>query len=137
MGLRIARDDNRQRVILTVRGVVGAALFERGIRELRLDGTRMYGALWDVRDVALGEGRGDLTRIRDAVRALDQHQPRPGPVALVVDDASIALANAYTLMTAPVGYKIRVFRSLEQADAWLSQALAECQNQTDSVSTRP
>lgn len=133
MGLRIARDDARQRVILTVRGVVGAALFERGIRELRLDETRTYGALWDLREVSLGEGRGDLTKIRSAVLALDQRQPRPGPVALVVDDASVTLANAYTLMTAPAGYKIRVFRSLEQADDWITQMLAVGQNQTDAI----
>ncbi len=78
-----------------------------------------YAELFDARDVLLDVSASELREIADEVRSVMGSQT-PARIAVVTNSAFIyGLAETYAALTVQDNPQLRIFRSLEEANAWI------------------
>jgi hypothetical protein len=118
--LTYLRDDNRQRITVTITGPARLADLSSVVERQAADGTWRYGMLYDE---CLGTASLSVGATRALVAVVDRmtraHGPR-GPVAIVCEVVEqFGMARMYSILGDQQGRDSNVFHDVAAAEAWL------------------
>jgi hypothetical protein len=124
MPVHYERDDARQRLMVTSIGDVTIeetlAVMDRQARE----GTWSYSVLYDARASERIPTAADLQRLVLHVGSLTmQYGPRGRVAFVVINRSHQKMAHHYERMAALTAADVRVFATIEEAQAWLDAAV--------------
>ncbi len=124
MPIPAARDDTRQLVVARATGPLLIADLLTFLSEHRTGGARRYSLLLDLRDVTTMPSTADLQVFADLLGELSRGAPR-GRAALVAatDRVHEAAQVLEQLCDAAGVHTVRAWRSLDEAEAWLAEAV--------------
>jgi hypothetical protein len=122
MPIAYEKDDARRRVTFLVNGEATEAEYVGVIARQAVEQAWSYAVLLDAR-----ERTGAAPSTRSITRIVDQDADQcslygtPGPMAIVAhDEVGFGMGRMYATLAGTGGRQIRVFRSLPDAETWLT-----------------
>ncbi len=124
MPISIQLEDERRRMIATATGVVSLEQLVTFIRTQRVGARQAYALLFDMRVATVAFTGDEIRQLADEVGARHKRGERRAPVAIVTEgDLAFGLGRMYESLVESEGVNyIGVFRSLEEADAFLASS---------------
>ena len=124
MPLSYIRDDARRRVIVTAVGDVtlneAISMLDRRV----IDGVWTYALLYHGRQRTSTMESQEVRILVELTRTLSSRHGTPGPMALVRQDASgYGMSRMFGILSEEANLQVSVFRTIEEAEAWLDGAL--------------
>ena len=117
-----SRDDRRRRIVVGTVGYVSPEDILQVVERQAAEGAWGYATIYDSSAGVNSPKGDDMRRLVLRIGELTAlHGPR-GPVALVVDSATMAKAGlAYRKMGELTGMNFQIFPTLNDAEEWLAQ----------------
>ncbi len=124
MPISIQVEDERRRMIATATGVLDLDQLVTFIRTQRVGARQTYSLLFDMRLATVTFTGDDIRQLADEVGARHKRGGRRAPGAIVTEtDLAVGLMRMYELLVESDGVDyVGVFRSLEEADAFLASS---------------
>jgi len=125
MPLIYVRDDARRRVTVTAIGDItmndAISILDRRV----IDGVWSYALLYDGRQRTSVMEAQEVRILVELTRTLSARHGLPGPMALVRQDATgFGMSRMFGILSEEARFEVSVFRTIEEAEAWLDSALS-------------
>jgi len=137
MPISYSIDRFRQRMVTHAEGLITLAdvdaHLDAELRERGTDVPELFDARFATTNITPSEVRQLVYRVHDIARA------HPfGPTAIIaLDDVAFGMARMFSILVAPYGVAIEVFRDVDSGSAWLDGAGSSSQGRPAAHKGRP
>jgi hypothetical protein len=125
MSIRYERDDASRRLLVTMQGVFEMDEVLEAIARQRVEDTWTYGILYDLRGLIGHPTIAELRQIMSQAAPRGEREGPRGPVVLLATEPTLYVRLCtYAALGRSATKRIEVFRDWDEAERWLTAALA-------------
>jgi hypothetical protein len=125
MSIRYERDDASRRLLVTIQGVFQMDEVLETIARQRVEDTWTYGILYDLRGLIGHPTIAELRQIMSQAAPRGEREAPRGPVVLLATEPILyGRLCTYAALGRSTTKRIEVFRDWDEAERWLTAALA-------------